>query len=78
MTELTVYSTPTCSPCKQVKKYMERNDIPFTYKDITTDAQAYEEFNAMGFQRTPVISNGSDSFVGFNPMRIKALAGGME
>lgn len=37
---VTLYSTPTCSPCKIAEKQFDANDIKFNKVDLTTDPEA--------------------------------------
>ena len=37
---VTLYSTPTCSPCKIAEKQFDENDIKFNKVDLTTDPEA--------------------------------------
>lgn len=37
---VTVYSTPTCAPCRVAKARLKAANIPFTEVDLTQDAEA--------------------------------------
>jgi len=51
---LTVYSTPTCAPCRAVKKRLDRDGILYVAVDLTEDAEALERIKAsLG---TPTVS----------------------
>ena len=39
---VTIYTTPTCSPCKAAAKRLEREGIPFNKVDLTEDPDALE------------------------------------
>lgn len=40
---VTVYSTPTCAPCKVAKMRLTKAGIPFTEVDLTTDPDKLAE-----------------------------------
>lgn len=43
MSPLTVYSTPTCRPCKAAKDRLDDDGISYTSVDLTEDAGALAE-----------------------------------
>lgn len=80
MKNVTVYSTPTCPFCKQVKEYLSENDIEFTDVDVSQDAAAAEAMvqktGQMGVPVT-VIGSGSDEqvIIGFDKKAIGEALG---
>lgn len=38
--QITVYSTPTCFPCRAAKRRLDREGIPYASVDLTEDAEA--------------------------------------
>lgn len=53
---LTVYTTPTCTPCKVIIGRLERENIPHTVVDLTQDEEAYQYVTqTLGRTQTPVI-----------------------
>ncbi len=64
---VTVYSTPTCPYCTQVKEYLKSKSVPFTEHNVASDLDAR---NAMvqksGQLGVPVIDVDGQVVVGFN------------
>ena len=78
MTEVKVYSTPTCPWCHKLKDWMKEKGIKFQDIDVSSDQEAVqkmiEKSGQMGVPQTEV--NGK-MIVGFNPDAIEeALAEG--
>lgn len=71
---ITVYSTPTCPYCHQAKRYLSEKGIPYTDKDVATDAQAREEMiQKSGQLGVPVIDVNGQIIVGFNRPKLDQL-----
>ena len=70
----TVYTKPACVQCEQTKKLLDRNGVKYDLVDITKDAAAYDKIVAMGFMAAPVVISGDDSWAGFQPDKINAIA----
>jgi glutaredoxin len=52
---ITVYTTPTCGYCYQLKNYLTQRNIPFTEYDLSRDPQrAQEMVQLSGQQGVPV------------------------
>jgi len=60
MSEVKVFSTPTCVYCSQVKKYLEMKGVPFTELDAFTS----EEYKKLGVLTVPVIVYGDRKVIG--------------
>ena len=77
MTEITVYSTPLCQPCEQLKNYLRAHDVKFTATDLMMDEEAAELIDEQGIRTSPVLQvddvflHGSDLV----PEKIDALLG---
>lgn len=76
MKKVTIYSTPSCHYCKEVKKYFDDRDITYTTIDVTTDpvAKAYmiERSGQMG---VPVTIIDDEVIVGFNKVTLANAIG---
>lgn len=73
MSNVTVYSTPTCPYCKLAKAYLDEKGIPFTGIDVSTDAAKAEEMiQKSGQLGVPVIDIDGQIIVGFDRPRIDA------
>ncbi len=72
---VTVYSTPQCSFCTQVKKYFKENRVPFRDYDVSRDQRRAEEmFRKSGQMGVPVLDIHGKVIVGFDKTKIdKAL-----
>ena len=57
MKTITIYSTPTCGYCKQLKQFLTEKAIAFTDHDVTKDSAALEEMQKLtnGATSVPVI-----------------------
>lgn len=74
MSEVVVYSTPTCSYCHQVKQYLGQQGIAHREVDVAADPQAAAEMvNLSGQRGVPVVVIDGQVVVGFNRPRIDEL-----
>ncbi len=71
MTKPTLYSSPTCAPCKQVKTWLARNNIEYDELDIYDNAQVVKEMT--GYLTAPTLVFNDSVVVGANFGRIKSL-----
>ena len=72
--KITVYSTPTCSYCHQLKQYLKQNTVSFEDIDVSRDAaQAAEMVRLTGQRGVPVTVAGDQVIVGFDRPRIDQL-----
>lgn len=72
MSVLTLYGQPECAPCKLVSRKLDSEDIDYSYRDVTTDAEAREHIQQLGHQQTPVIETPSGHFSGLDPDKLSA------
>ena len=62
--------------CRAVEQYLTSRGIAYTYKDITLDSQAWQEFLELGGRViTPVTVIDGQVVVGFNRKRLGELLG---
>lgn len=74
MSEVVVYTTPTCGYCHQVKQYLAQREIPYSEIDVAADAQAAAEMVSLSGQRgVPVVVIDGQVVVGFNRTRLDEL-----
>ncbi len=72
--KVTVYSTPTCPYCIQVKKYLSEKGIEYTDFDVASDLKAREEMMAKSKQMgVPVLDIDGTIVIGFNRAKIDEL-----
>lgn len=72
--QVTVYSTPTCPYCRQVKDYLTQKGVEFTEHNVASDLEAR---NAMvqksGQLGVPVVDVDGQMVIGFNRAKIDEL-----
>ena len=74
MSEVVVYTTPTCGYCHQVKHYLAQRDVPYREVDVAADPQAgIEMVNLSGQRGVPVVVIDGQVVIGFNRPRIDEL-----
>lgn len=71
---VTVYTKPACVQCDMTKKMLDKNGVEYSTVDITQDPEAYDMIVGMGFMAAPVVITPEDSWAGFNPDKINAIA----
>lgn len=72
---VTVFTSPTCHPCRISKKVLDDLNVDFVERDVTADKEAAEIVRELGHLGVPVVllDNG-DHWQGLDPDRLKALA----
>ncbi|MGV9181952.1 glutaredoxin-like protein NrdH [Arcanobacterium canis] len=71
---ITVYSKPSCVQCNATKRSLMKLGLEFTEVDLTTDAQALESVQGLGYTSAPVVIANGEHWSGYRPDKIKALA----
>jgi len=76
MSQVTVYSTPSCSYCIRLKSYLNQKGAVFTNIDVSLDAQGLEKMISLSGQMgVPVIDIDGEVVVGFDKEKIDKLLG---
>ncbi len=76
MTEVTIYSTPTCTYCQLAKEFFKANDIAYTEIDVAADRSKLQEMvDKSGQMGVPVILAGENVIVGFDAEKIREILG---
>jgi glutaredoxin 3 len=71
---VTVYSTPTCPFCTQVKEYLKSKSIAFSDHNVVTDLEARSTMvQKSGQLGVPVIEVDGQIVVGFNRNKLEEL-----
>lgn len=80
MTNVTVYSTPTCPWCHKVKEYFDSKGVKYKDIDVSEDHDLADEMvKKSGQMGVPVIEIGEKVIVGFDQKAIdEALEGKAE
>jgi len=74
--KVTVYSTPTCPFCIQVKEYLTENKVEFVDVDVSIDQEkAQEMIKKSGQMGVPVIEIGEELVIGFDEPKLKKFLG---
>lgn len=67
MSQVTVYTTPSCPYCRYVKQFLNSKGVPFVEKDVASDQKAAMEMvRKSGQQGVPVTVIEDEVIVGFN------------
>jgi len=70
---VTVYTLPDCIQCDITKKYMDKYKINYSVVDMSTNQEATELVEKLGFKQAPVVVYDKFNWSGFRPDKIKAL-----
>lgn len=71
---VSVYSTPTCPFCHQVKDYLKKKGIEFVDYNVASDTDARDAMvKKSGQLGVPVIDVDGDIVVGFKPGKLDEL-----
>lgn len=73
-TPVIVYSKPACVQCTATYRALDRAGIAYEVIDVTADPAALAACVAIGYRAAPVVVAGDESWSGFDPDRIAALA----
>ncbi|TFF04390.1 glutaredoxin-like protein NrdH [Cellulosimicrobium funkei] len=71
---ITVYSKPACVQCDATYRALDKKGIEYSVVDISQDTEALEFVRALGYLQAPVVVAGDESWSGFRPDQISALA----
>jgi glutaredoxin len=73
--EVTVYTSPLCIPCEELKRHLTSHDIAFSLVDVMLDEDAQDMLEGAGFHDTPVIAIDGDLLDGADVDRVNARLG---
>jgi glutaredoxin 3 len=68
MKKVIIYTTPNCGYCHMAITFFKENEVEFTEKDASADAEVAKEMMKLngGLQATPTIKIGDEVVVGFD------------
>ena len=70
-----VYTKPQCVQCDMTKRLMDKIGVEYTTVDIVENPEEMQKLIDMGYRAAPVVMTADgESFAGFQPDRINALA----
>lgn len=77
MPDVTVYSTPLCAPCEQLKSYLRERGVEFAARDLMMDEDAAEFIESKNIRSSPVLQVDDTLLHGpdLEPAKIDALLG---
>ncbi len=74
MKTVTVYTTPTCHYCHNVKDFLKTNNINYSEYDVSDNLEKRKEMIAKSGQMgVPVVVIDNDIVVGFNEDNLRHL-----
>ena len=71
---VTVYTKPACVQCNATYRALDKKGIAYQSVDMSQDPEALERVRGLGFMQAPVVVTETDSWSGFRPDKINALA----
>lgn len=72
MTNVTIYSTPSCTYCNLAKDFFKKNGIKYTEHNVATDlAKRKEMIEKTGQMGVPVIELDNEIVVGFDESKLR-------
>jgi glutaredoxin-like protein NrdH len=69
-----VYTKPNCVQCDATKRMMDKLGVEYTTVDIVENPAELDKLIEMGYRAAPVVVAGNESWSGFQPEKITALA----
>ncbi len=76
MSQVIMYTTPTCVYCKMAKEFFKKNNVAYEEHNVAEDDKAREEMVKKSRQLgVPVIDVNGEIFVGFDQRGLKRALG---
>ena len=76
MSNVTIYSTPTCVYCNMAKNFFKSNSVAYTEHNVATDLEKRKEMiDKTGQMGVPVIDTGAEVIIGFDEGKLKSVLG---
>lgn len=74
MSQVQIYSTPTCVYCKHAKEYFTEKGVAYTEHNVAADLEARKDMvEKSGQMGVPVIDIDGEITIGFDKERLEAL-----
>lgn len=75
MSNVIVYSKPSCVQCTATYRALNNKGARYEVIDLTTQpVDVVESFKARGLLQAPIVVTDTDTWAGFQPDKIAALA----
>ena len=71
---VTVHSKPACVQCNATYRHLDKLGVEYDVVDMSQDPDAVEKVRELGFVQAPVVISDEDSWSGYVPDKIDALA----
>ena len=71
---ITVYGQPGCQPCRLAMRQLDKEEVAYSYVDLTEHPEKLQQFKDAGMQSTPIIETPTERFTGLQPERIQDAA----
>ena len=71
---VTVYTKPACVQCTATYRALDKAGLDYSIVDISIDSDARDYVMSLGYLQAPVVVADGDTWSGFRPDRITALA----
>ncbi len=68
---ITLYSTPGCPHCRNMRRWLRSRRIYFREEDISRNRRAFREFQELGGRGVPLLRVGDRNIRGFDPRRLE-------
>ena len=76
MSQVTIYTTPSCVYCRMAKEFFKKNNVAYEEHNAAEDDKAREEMVKKSRQLgVPVIDVNGEIFVGFDQKGLKKALG---
>lgn len=76
MSNVTIYSTPTCVYCNMAKSFFKANNVAFVEHNVASDLEKRKEMiDKTGQMGVPVIDTGKEVIIGFDEAKIRESLG---
>ena len=74
MSQVTIYTTPSCVYCRMAKQFFQENSVNYEEKNVATDTEARDAMiTKSGQMGVPVIEVDGKIVIGFDQPRLKEL-----
>jgi glutaredoxin-like protein NrdH len=70
----TVYTKDNCVQCDMTKRLMDKAGIEYDVINISQNPEELDKLIKLGYRAAPVVITDNDSWAGFQPDKITALA----
>ncbi|QWS33034.1 glutaredoxin domain-containing protein [Curtobacterium aetherium] len=74
MSNVTIYSKPSCVQCTATYRALDGKGIAYTVADLEHEpVETIEQFKARGLMQAPIVITDTDEWAGFRPDKIATL-----